>query len=102
MTIIEEPGGSGKYLIVYVVMLVLSAIEVMIAYRHPGGAQLLVSMLLLAAIGAVLGVLYFMGLASENHRSILAFSVFTLFVLATINYGWTDSFRVLFGAPFSK
>jgi heme/copper-type cytochrome/quinol oxidase subunit 4 len=102
MTIIEEPGGSGKYLVVYVVMLVLSAIEVMIAYRHPSGAQLLVSMLLLAAIGAVLGVLYFMGLGSENHRSIVAFSVFTLFVLATINYGWTDSFRLLFGVPFSK
>jgi cytochrome c oxidase subunit 4 len=102
MTIIEEPGGLGKYIVVYVAMLVLTVIEAVIAYRHPSGAQLLVSMLLLAAIGAVLGVLYFMGLASENHRSIVAFSVFTLFVLATINYGWTDSFRLLFGVPFSK
>jgi heme/copper-type cytochrome/quinol oxidase subunit 4 len=102
MTTTEAPGGLGKYLAVYVCMLVITLIEVVIAYRHPSGTQLLVSMLLLAAIGAVLGVLYFMGLASENHRSVVAFSVFTLFVLATINYGWTDSFRLLFGVPFSK
>ena len=102
MTTTEAPRGGGKYLAVYIFMLLITLIEVVIAYRHPGGTSLLVSMLLLAAIGAVLGVVYFMGLGSENHSSIVAFCVFTLFVLATINYGWTDSFRLLFGAPFSK
>lgn len=102
MTTTEAPSGFGKYLAIYVSMLLITVVEVVIAYQHPSGARLLVSMLLLAAIGAVLGVLYFMGLGSENHSSIVAFCVFTLFVLATINYGWTDSFRILFGAPFSK
>ena len=42
------------------------------------------------------------GLASENHSSVVAFAVFTLFVLATINYGWPDSFRLLFGVPYAR
>jgi heme/copper-type cytochrome/quinol oxidase subunit 4 len=102
MSTAGEQGGLGKYLVVYICMLVITAIELLIAYQHPSGGQLLVSMLLLAFIGAVLGVLYFMGLGSENHRAIVAFAVFTLFVLATINYGWTDSFRILLGAPYAK
>jgi heme/copper-type cytochrome/quinol oxidase subunit 4 len=102
MSTAQGQGGTGKCITVYICMLVISAIELMIAYRHPSGVHLLASMLVLAFIGAVLGVLYFMGLGSENHRAIVAFCVFTLFVLATINYGWTDSFRLLLGAPFSK
>lgn len=102
MSTSEGPGGIGKYLVVYISMLVISAIELAIAYRHPSGAQLLVSMLLLAFIGALLGVLVFMRLAAEKHGLIVAVAVFTLFVLATINYGWTDSFRLLHGAPFAK
>jgi hypothetical protein len=43
-----------------------------------------------------------MNLATENHSFVLFIAVFTLFVLATINYGWTDSFRLLVGAPFAK
>jgi len=95
-------GGIGKYVVVYISMLVIAAIELLIASSHPTGEHLLVSMLLFAFVGALLGVLYFMGLGSENHSAIVAFAVFTLFVLATINYGWTDSFRILTGAPFAK
>jgi heme/copper-type cytochrome/quinol oxidase subunit 4 len=98
----EVHGGLGKYVVVYVCMLAIMGLELLIAYRHPGGSQLLASMLILAFIGAALGILYFMRLASENHNLIVAFAVFTLFVLATINYGWTDSFRILGGAPFAK
>ncbi|MGC2672516.1 MAG: cytochrome C oxidase subunit IV family protein [Candidatus Acidiferrum sp.] len=97
-----EQGGLGKYIVVYVAMLVITLLELITAYRHPSEPQLLVSMLLFAFIGAALGILYFMHLASENHKLIVAFAVFTLFVLATINYGWTDSFRILHGAPFAK
>ena len=102
MSTAEVQRGIGKYLVVYICMLVITAVELVIAYRHPSGAQLLVSMLLLAFIGALLGVLVFMRLAAEKHSLILAFAIFTLFVLATINYGWTDSFRLLFGVPFAK
>jgi heme/copper-type cytochrome/quinol oxidase subunit 4 len=102
MNTAEEQGGIGKYLAVYVCMLVITAIEVVIAYQHPAGTPLLVSMLVLTFIGALLGILFFMRLASEKHSLIVAFAVFTLFVLATINYGWTDSFRLLLGAPYTK
>jgi heme/copper-type cytochrome/quinol oxidase subunit 4 len=102
MNTAEEQGGLGKYLLVYFSMLVITALELVIAYRHLSGSQLLVSMLVLAFIGALLGILFFMRLAAEKHSLIVAFAVFTLFVLAAINYGWTDSFRILFGAPFAK
>ncbi len=102
MSTAEGQGALGKYLVVYVYMLVIVAIELVIAYHPPGGGQLLASMLLLAFTGALLGVLVFMRLGAERRTLIVAFAVFTLFVLATINYGWTDSFRLLHGAPFAK
>lgn len=97
-----ERGGLGKYLAVYVCILVITALELLIAYSHPGSSQLLVSMLLLAFTGALLGILFFMRLAAEKHNLIAFVAVFTLFVLATINYGWTDSFRLLSGVPYAK
>jgi heme/copper-type cytochrome/quinol oxidase subunit 4 len=102
MSTADEQGGMGRYLTVYVCLLIIAAIEVMIAYRHPGSTQLLVSMLFFAFIGALLVILYFMRLAAEKHALLVAFAIFTLFVLATINYGWTDSMRILHGAPFAK
>ncbi len=102
MTIVEEQDGLGKYIVVYIVMLVITGIELLIASRHPSGAALLASMLIPAFLGAILGILYFMHLASENHKSIVAFTIFTVFVLAATTYGWSDSFRLLLGAPFAK
>jgi heme/copper-type cytochrome/quinol oxidase subunit 4 len=98
----QVQNGIGKYYVVYVCMLVISAIELFVAYHRPGGSQLLGTLLILAFIGAILGLLYFMGLASENRNAVIGFAVFTLFVLATINYGWTDSFRLLLGVPYAK
>jgi heme/copper-type cytochrome/quinol oxidase subunit 4 len=102
MSAAGEQGGIGKYSVVYIVMLVIAAIELVIAYSHISGGELLASMLILAFIGAVPVLLVFMRLGSEKPSLLVAFAVFTLFVLATINYGWTDSFRLLLGAPFSK
>ncbi len=98
----EQQGGLGRYIVVYICMLVITGLELLIASRHPSGAVLLASMLILAFLGAALAILYFMRLASENHSLIVAFTVFTLFVLAATTYGWTDSFRLLFGVPFAK
>src|SRR6516225_7178279 len=102
MSTAEGQRALRKYVIVYVCMLVIAAIELVIAYHPPSGGQLPASMLLLAFIGALLGVLVFMGLGAEKRALIVAFAVFTLFVLATINYGWTDSFRLLRGVPFAR
>jgi heme/copper-type cytochrome/quinol oxidase subunit 4 len=102
MSTAEKNGGLGKYFVVYIFMLAVTGIELFIASRHPGGTALIASMLILAFFGAALGVLYFMNLATENRNSILAFTIFTLFVLAATTYGWSDSFRLLLGAPFAK
>ena len=102
MNAAEKQSGVGKYLVVYLCMLAIPALEVVVAYQHIGGSQMLLSMVSLAVIEALLGVLFFMHLAAEKPSFILFVAVFTLFVLATINYGWTDSFRLLVGAPFAK
>ena len=102
MNVAEKQSGMGKFFAVYLCMLVIPALEVVVAYQHIGGSQMLAGMLSLAIIEALLGVVFFMHLATEKRSFILSFAVFTLFVLATINYGWTDSFRLLVGVPFAK
>ncbi len=99
MSTAGEQGGLGKYIVVYICMLAITGIEVVIAN---GGGRVLPMMLILAFTGALLGVLVFMGLGAEKKSLIVSVAVFTLFVLATINYGWTDSFRILMGAPYAK
>ena len=97
-----QAGGLGKYIVVYICILAITGIELAIASSHPSGGTLLGSMLVLAFIGALLAVWVFMRLGSEKHNMIVAVAIFTLFVLAATNYGWTDSFRILLGAPFSN
>ena len=48
---------------------------------------------------AGLGVMCFMHLGSENRSFVIFVAVFTLFVLAAMQYGWTDSYRMERGAP---
>jgi len=102
MTTAGREGGLGKYIVVYICMLAITGIELAIASSHPGGGQLFASLLVLAIVGALLGVLVFMGLGSEKKSLIIGVAIFTLFVLGATNYGWTDSFRILLGVPFSK
>lgn len=97
----EKQGGIGKYVVVYLCMLVIPAIEVAVAYQHIDGMQMVAQMMALVILGAGLGIMFFMNLATEKRSMIIAAALFTLFVLGAINYGWTDSFRVRSGAPFS-
>src|ERR1700722_19919252 len=97
-----ERNGLGKYLAAYVAMLVITGVETVLAFRHSTGTQLLASLLVLAFMGAALGVLYFMRLASENRPIMVGLPIFTLFVLAAMTYGWSDSFSILKCARFSK
>src|ERR1700693_3215604 len=102
MSTTEHQDSFGKYIVVYIVMLAITGIELLVASRHPAGGVLAGCMLILAFFGAVLGILYFMHLATENRASIVAFTLFTLFVLVATPYGWSDSFRLLVGVPFAK
>lgn len=94
-------SNSGKYVVVYVCILAIAALQFVIAYSNISGEQMLTRMLFLAIIEAALALLFFMHLA--DNRGLLWFVViFTVFVLLAMQYGWTDSFRVLGGAPWAK
>lgn len=90
-----EGHGVGKYVAVYVCLLVVTAAQFLIGYQNSQGSQMAVRMLTFAIIETVLVVLFFMNLGSEKPVFVKFVVYFMLFVLATMNYIWTDSFRLL-------
>ena len=90
-----EGHGIGKYVAVYVCLLVVTAAQFLIGYQNSQGSQLVVRMLTFAIIETILVVLFFMNLGSEKPVFVKFVVYFMLFVLATMNYIWTDSFRLL-------
>src|SRR6202521_3199960 len=98
----QKSGGIGKDLIVYVCLLALAGLQFVIAYQNIDASQMFVRMLAVAIVEAVLAVMVFMHLWAEKRGFLLFVAVFTISVLLAMQYGWTDSFRMLVGAPFSK
>jgi caa(3)-type oxidase subunit IV len=90
-----EGSGIKKYLAVYLALLVMTALQFFIGYQNIEGSALVVRMLTFAVIETILVVLFWMNLGSEKPVFIKFIVFFTLFVLLTLNYGWTDSFRLL-------
>jgi caa(3)-type oxidase subunit IV len=103
MSTAERGNGSlKKEIIVYVCILALSGLQIVLAYQHAQGAQLLVRMLAVALIQASLGVMYFMHLLDERKNLRLALIPATIFVLLMMNMIWSDSFRLLHMRPVVK
>jgi cytochrome c oxidase subunit IV len=99
---VHKTDGIGKDIVVYVCLLALAALQFVIAYQNIDASQMLWRMLAVAVLEAGLAELFFMHLWSEK-RAFLAFVViFTVSVLLGMQYGWTDSTRMVVGAPFSK
>jgi caa(3)-type oxidase subunit IV len=90
-----EGQGIGKYVAVYVCLVVITALQFLIGYQKIEGGQMAVRMLTFAVIETILVVLFFMNLSSEKRTFFKFVAYFMLFVLATMNYIWTDSFRLL-------
>ena len=90
-----ERQGIGKYLAVYIALVVITALQFFIGYRDVEGRSLVVRMLTFAGIETMLVVLVAMNLSSEKRSFFKFFVFFMLFVLATMNVMWTDSFRLL-------
>ncbi len=90
-------GASGmkKYVAVYVALLVITALQFFIGYQNAEGSQLFVRFTTFAVIETILVLFFFMNLGTETPRFIKFFVYFMAFVLATMNYIWTDSFRLL-------
>ena len=102
MTIAPEhkSAGIGKDIAVYLCLLALAGLQFVIAYQNIDASQMLVRMMVVAIVEAGLAVLFFMHLWAEKRGFLLFVAVFTGFVLLTMQYGWTDSFRMLVGVPF--
>jgi len=98
----HKSGGTGKYVGVYVCLLALAGLQFVIAYQNIDASQMFSRMLAVAIVEAGLAVLFFMHLWTEKRGFLLFVAVFTIFVLLAMQYGWTDSFRMLGGVPFAK
>ena len=104
MTAAEQHNsdGIGKDLVVYVCLLALAGLQFVIAYQNLDVSQKFVRMLAVAIVEAGLAVMFFMHLWTEKRGFMLFVIIFTVSVLLGMQYGWTDSSRMLVGAPFSK
>ncbi|HEY4931364.1 MAG TPA: cytochrome C oxidase subunit IV family protein [Terriglobales bacterium] len=89
----------GKYLVVYLVILIIAGLQFVVAYQHIDMSAMLFRMLLLAILEAVLAVVFFMHLGGENRTFVIWVALITLFVFAAMQYGWTDSNRMERLAP---
>jgi cytochrome c oxidase subunit IV len=99
----QQTSGIGKDLAVYVCLLALAALQFLIAYQKIDASQMFWRMLTVACVEAGMAVLFFMHLWSEKRSFLWFVGIFTISVLLGMQYGWTDSFRMLVGyAPFSK
>ena len=98
----HKSGGIGKYVGVYVCLLALAGLQFVIAYQNIDASQMFTRMLVVAIVEAVLAMLVFMHLWAEKRGFLWFVAVFTISVLLGMQYGWTDSFRMLLGVPFAK
>jgi|SRR5579859_6481901 len=97
----EHKSGTGKYVVVYFCILGIAALQFVVAYASVSTEQMLTRMLCLAVFEAALALLFFMHL-SDNSGLLWFVVIFTVGVILGMQYGWTDSFRLLHGAPWAK
>ncbi len=96
-----QKSGMGKDLVVYVCLLALAALQFVIAYQDISASQMFVRMLIVAMVEAALALLFFMHLW-ENRGLRWFVLIFTVSVILGMQYGWTDSFRLVDGVPWAK
>jgi heme/copper-type cytochrome/quinol oxidase subunit 4 len=92
----------GKYIVIYLCILILAALQFVIAYTHVRTEGMFARMLLVAIAEAGLALMFFMHLWAEKRGFLLFVMIITIFVLLAMQYGWTDSNRMDTGAPFSQ
>ena len=98
----HKSNGIGKDLAIYVCLLILAGLQFVIAYQNISASQMLTRMLAVGCIEAGLAALFFMHLWTEKRAFLLFVAIFTIAVLLGMQYGWTDSSRMVVGAPFSS
>jgi heme/copper-type cytochrome/quinol oxidase subunit 4 len=102
MTAAETTNNKTNYLIIYVCILAIAGLQFVLAYSNLDPSQMFTRMLILACVEASLAVLFFLHLWVDNRGLLWFVSVSTIFVLLAMQYGWTDSYRLLNGVPWAK
>jgi cytochrome c oxidase subunit IV len=95
----HKPEGIGKYLVVYLCMLALAGLQFVIAYQNISASQMFRRMFSVAIVEAGLAVMFFMHLWAEKRGFLLFVLAFTISVQLAMQYGWTDSFRLVNCGP---
>ncbi len=91
-----------RYLLIYLCILVLAGLQFVIAYSHADVTAKFERMLLIAIAESGLALLFFMHLWAEKRGFLLFVVILTGFVLVAMQYGWTDSYRMELGAPYTQ
>ena len=91
----QKSVGIGRNVIVYLCLLALAGLQFVIAYQNIDTSQMFLRMLVVAIVEAGLSVMFFMHLWAEKRGFVLFVLVFTVSALLALQYGWTDSFRLL-------
>jgi heme/copper-type cytochrome/quinol oxidase subunit 4 len=99
---VHRTGGIAKYIVTYFCILAIAAVQFVVAYSNITPGRMLVRMMILASVEAALAILFFMHLWTENHGLLWFVLVFTIFVLVSMQFSWTDSFRVLHGVAGAR
>ncbi|HME34789.1 MAG TPA: cytochrome C oxidase subunit IV family protein [Candidatus Sulfotelmatobacter sp.] len=97
----HKNNGVGKDVVVYFCILALAGIQFFIAYQDISASQMFVRMLIVAIVEAALALLFFMHLW-ENRGLKWFVLIFTVAVILGMQYGWTDSYRLIDGVPWAK
>lgn len=92
----------GKYIVIYICLLVLAGLQFAIGYSNLDATHMFARMLFIAIAEAGLALLFFMHLWAEKRGFLLFVIIFTGFVFLAMQYGWTDSYRMDTGVPYSQ
>ena len=94
-------SSAGKYVAIYLVILVIAALQFVVVYSNISSSQMLTRMLVLAIVEAEFALLFFMHLA-DNTGLMWFVVIFTVAVILGMQYGWTDSNRLANGVQWAK
>ena len=96
----HKSGGMNKDIIIYVCLLALAGLQFIIAYQDITTYQMFQRMMIVAIVEAGLALFFFMHL-SDNRGLRWFVIIFTVAVIFGMQYGWTDSNRLINGVPWA-
>jgi caa(3)-type oxidase subunit IV len=97
----HKTSGAGRDVAIYICLLILAAIQFVVAYQNMSATQMFKVMLTVAVIESALALLFFMHL-SENRGLMWFVVIFSVAMLLGMQYGWTDSYRLIDGVPWAR